>query len=185
MLALGVRIAFGAVQSSDSIVRVTTCGLALHNSINQSQHILDLHPTRSKADIRQPNGLGNDGRGTRQSEIMWNRSVLPARRIVGSASLGAEPIMEEPMALEFSICAVRWERIVRTLEPSISPIRNTSHVLSGSSCLQHEVESPPNGGASKKAAAISFRKYKCQGSPSSGFPTGQNRALHGNLIHGG
>jgi len=36
---------------------------------------------------------------------MWNRAGSPA-----------EPTMEEPMALEFSICEVRWERYRRVSE---------------------------------------------------------------------
>src|SRR5258708_22778236 len=48
--------------------------------------------------------------------IMWNRAGSPARRIVGFGPLGAEPKMEEPMALKFSICEVRWERYRRVSE---------------------------------------------------------------------
>jgi hypothetical protein len=41
---------------------------------------------------------------------MWNRTGSPARRMVRFGPLGAEPNMEEPMAVDFSICEVRWER---------------------------------------------------------------------------
>src|SRR5260370_35771030 len=47
---------------------------------------------------------------------MWNRAGSPARRIVGFGPRGAEPKMEETMALEFSICEVRWERYRRGSE---------------------------------------------------------------------
>src|SRR5260370_35426221 len=48
--------------------------------------------------------------------IMWNRAGSPARRIVGFGPRGAEPKMEETMALEFSICEVSWERYRRVSE---------------------------------------------------------------------
>src|SRR6266481_3762231 len=47
---------------------------------------------------------------------MWNRAGSSARRIVGFGPRGAEPKMEEPMALEFSICEVHWERYRRVAE---------------------------------------------------------------------
>src|SRR5260221_14610602 len=42
--------------------------------------------------------------------------VLPPDVSLGSAPEGAEPKKEEPMALEFSICEVRWERYRRVSE---------------------------------------------------------------------
>jgi hypothetical protein len=48
--------------------------------------------------------------------FMWNRPGSPARGIVGFGPLGAKPNMEEPMALEFTICEVRWERYRRVSE---------------------------------------------------------------------
>ena len=41
---------------------------------------------------------------------MWNRAGFRSDVSLGSAPEGAEPKMEEPMALEFSICPLRWER---------------------------------------------------------------------------
>jgi hypothetical protein len=52
--------------------------------------------------------------------IMWNRPVLrPGRMVVlgcGPAAVGAPPPLEEPMAMEFTIREVRWERYRRVLE---------------------------------------------------------------------
>ncbi len=47
---------------------------------------------------------------------MWNRAGSPADVSLGSAPEGAEPKMEEPMALEFAICELRWERYERVSE---------------------------------------------------------------------